>query len=129
MFPFSSSLKFVISCAEGLHFVLIGQDEIVQVIPFHRREMRLIWPLRGKKVGMYMYSTQYIVERIGVYVIDNELCSKKNPSANNVNVKEGRYMLERKRRVMKVKVVELNSTVLTSASFLWRRSTWQHGRS
>ena len=78
---------------------------------------------------MDMYSPQYVVERIAVYRMDNELCRKKNPSANNVNVKEGRYMLERKRRVMKVKVVELNSTVLTSASFLWRRSTWQHGRS
>jgi hypothetical protein len=36
---------------------------------------------------MYMYSTQYVVERIAMYVIDNELCGKKNPSANNVNVK------------------------------------------
>jgi len=49
--------------------------------------MRLIGSLRGKEVGMYMYSTQHIVERIAMYVIDNELYRKKNPSANNVNVK------------------------------------------
>lgn len=49
--------------------------------------MRLIGSLRGKEVGMYTYSTQYVVERIAMYIIDNELCRKKNPSANNVNVK------------------------------------------
>jgi hypothetical protein len=49
--------------------------------------MRLIGSLRGKEVGMYMYSTQYVVERVAMYVIDNELCRKKIPSANNVNVK------------------------------------------
>jgi hypothetical protein len=49
--------------------------------------MRLIGSLRGKEIGMYTYSTQYIVERIAMYIIDNELCRKKNPSANNVNVK------------------------------------------
>jgi len=52
--------------------------------------MRLNGSLRGKEVGMYMYSTQYVVERIARYRIDNELCRKKNPSANNVNVKRNK---------------------------------------
>ena len=52
--------------------------------------MRLNGSLRGKEVGMYMYSTQYVVGRIAMYIIDNELCRKKNPSANNVNVKRNK---------------------------------------
>ena len=78
---------------------------------------------------MYMYGTQYVVERIVMYRIDNELCRKKNPSANNVNVKERRYMLGKENGALRIKMIELNSTVLTSASFLWRSNSGQHGRS
>ena len=80
--------------------------------------MRLIGLLRGKEVGMYMYSTQYIVERIVMYVIDNELYRKKNPSANNVNVKRNKVYVG-KRSARREGGVELDSTVLTSSSFLW----------